>query len=327
MYYSNEIIEKIKQIDLLTYLSHCDPNELVRVSNNNYHTRTHDSLKISNGKWYWFSRNIGGVSALDYLIKVQGYSFTQAVAELVDVVEVGGYSRDIINQSINRPIKKVKDMEKFTLPKANANNDKVINYLIKERCIHPSVVKYYIDEKTIYESANFHSCIFVSKDENGVAKFATQRGTTSHFHGDCKGSDKSYPFSFINKNYKKLFVFEASIDMLSYQSFLQQRNLLWHNANYIALSGVYKMKELKSGENLALPIGLQNVLDRLDIKSIVLCFDNDNVGKGASEMLKQALQDKYEVIIHQPKLKDFNEDLVAWKQKTKENKLKKDMER
>ena len=42
-------------------------------------TAEHDSLKISNGKWYWWSRGIGGVSALDYLIKVRDFSFVEAV--------------------------------------------------------------------------------------------------------------------------------------------------------------------------------------------------------------------------------------------------------
>ena len=41
-------------------------------------------MKISNGKWNWFSRKIGGKTALDYLIKVQGFSFTQAVEALAD---------------------------------------------------------------------------------------------------------------------------------------------------------------------------------------------------------------------------------------------------
>ena len=39
-------------------------------------------LRISNGKWCWFSQGIGGRSALDYLIKVKGIPFTQA-AEII----------------------------------------------------------------------------------------------------------------------------------------------------------------------------------------------------------------------------------------------------
>ena len=66
-----ETIEKARQVDLLTYLKVCEPNELVHISGNHYCTREHDSLKISNGKWYWFSRGFGGYNALDYLVKVK----------------------------------------------------------------------------------------------------------------------------------------------------------------------------------------------------------------------------------------------------------------
>ena len=64
---------------MFTYLQACEPQELVHVSGNVYCTREHDSLRISNGKWCWFSRGIGGYSALDYLIKVKGCSFMEAM--------------------------------------------------------------------------------------------------------------------------------------------------------------------------------------------------------------------------------------------------------
>lgn len=71
-YVAAEAIEAARQIDLLSYLRTHEPNELVHVSGNTYCTREHDSLKISNGKWHWFSRGIGGRNALDYLVKVKG---------------------------------------------------------------------------------------------------------------------------------------------------------------------------------------------------------------------------------------------------------------
>lgn len=58
----------------------------MRVGGNVYCTKEHDSLKISNGKWYWWSRGFGGVSALDYLIKVKDYDFVDAVAILAGKV-------------------------------------------------------------------------------------------------------------------------------------------------------------------------------------------------------------------------------------------------
>lgn len=59
-YIDPKIIEQVKEVDLLTYLRDNEPDELVRLGANTYCTATHDSLKISNGKWYWWSRGFGG---------------------------------------------------------------------------------------------------------------------------------------------------------------------------------------------------------------------------------------------------------------------------
>ena len=80
-YITKESLQAAKQMDLLTYLQLCDPQNLVHLSGDTYCTREHDSLKISNGKWHWFSRHIGGRSALDYLIKVKGFSLPMAVEQ------------------------------------------------------------------------------------------------------------------------------------------------------------------------------------------------------------------------------------------------------
>ena len=80
---TSEQIQEAKKMDLLTYLKNYEPHKLVKVSRNTCCTTDHDSLKISNGKWCWFSKDIGGRSALDYLIKVEGYSFVDAVETIV----------------------------------------------------------------------------------------------------------------------------------------------------------------------------------------------------------------------------------------------------
>ena len=84
MYYKKEEIDKAKKLDLLTYLRNYNPEELVHISKETYCTKTHDSLRINNGMWYWFSQGFGGKSALDYLIKVEGYSFIQAVNKILN---------------------------------------------------------------------------------------------------------------------------------------------------------------------------------------------------------------------------------------------------
>lgn len=77
--FSESDVSRAREMDLLTYLKFYEPNELKRLSRKVYSTRTHDSLKISNGRWMWWSRGIGGRSALDYLIKVKGMKFSDAV--------------------------------------------------------------------------------------------------------------------------------------------------------------------------------------------------------------------------------------------------------
>ncbi|MDC0797602.1 hypothetical protein [Coprococcus comes] len=74
-YIAPEVVTEAKRMDLLTYLRTYEPGQLVRVSGNTYCTREHDSLKISNGKWMWWSRGIGGRTALDYLIKVRSFDY------------------------------------------------------------------------------------------------------------------------------------------------------------------------------------------------------------------------------------------------------------
>ena len=80
---SPEAITEARNMDLLTYMQNYEPSELVHLSGNTYTTRSHESLKISNGKWMWWSRGFGGYSALDYLIKVKGLGFVQAVETIV----------------------------------------------------------------------------------------------------------------------------------------------------------------------------------------------------------------------------------------------------
>ena len=67
----------------MTYLRRFEPQELVHIGGDTYATRTHDSLKISNGKWCWWSRGIGGTTALDYLTTVEGVSFLDAVQRIL----------------------------------------------------------------------------------------------------------------------------------------------------------------------------------------------------------------------------------------------------
>ena len=79
-------VERIRELDALSYFKNYVPDELVRNGrNNSYYLRSHDSLKLSNGMWYQWSTRIGGKSALDYLIKIEGWQFKDACHYLLSL--------------------------------------------------------------------------------------------------------------------------------------------------------------------------------------------------------------------------------------------------
>lgn len=114
------VIEQARQMDLLSYLRAYEPSNLKRVAGNVYCTSEHDSLKISNGKWYWWSRGFGGVSALDYLIKVKEYSFVEAVETLTG---------RIADWKPPPPAPKKDEPKVLLLPPKNKDSDRVTEYL------------------------------------------------------------------------------------------------------------------------------------------------------------------------------------------------------
>ena len=168
-YYDSEAIERARQVDLLTYLQTCEPQELVHVSGNVYCTKTHDSLRISNGKWCWFSRGIGGYSALDYLIKVNGYSFMDAMETII--------GRAAIRPPSFVPAPKEEKPKHLLLPQAAPDNWAMVDYL-KKRGIDPEVIDYCIQTGRLYESRNkgHSNVVFVGFDKDGKARFGCLRG-------------------------------------------------------------------------------------------------------------------------------------------------------
>ncbi len=123
---TKEQIAQAKQVDLLSYLQAYEPHSLKKTAPNEYCLREHDSLKISNGKWHWFSQNIGGKTALDFLIHVRGVDFVEAVKALTDG-RIASYSSF---QSVKKQVQQTIQPEtQFTLPTQNKDNARVIAYL------------------------------------------------------------------------------------------------------------------------------------------------------------------------------------------------------
>ena len=303
-YIAPEVITEAKRMDLLTYLREYEPGELVKFSSNTYTTRTHDSLKISNGKWMWWSRGIGGKSALDYLIKVRGMDFVQAVQTIMG------------NGSVSFPTcKNIKSYEEqpLLLPQKSPTTEVVFDYLFG-RGIDYEIINHCLEQELIIESLPYHNAVFIGKDESGTPKYAALRGTLgSTFKQDASGSDKQYSFRLLAKKpADTVHLFEAAIDLLSYATYLKCEGKDYKSENLLSLSGVYQpKKEMKDSK---IPIALTTFLSaNPQIKTIVLHLDNDKVGRLCTATLKELLQKDYKIVDDPPPVgKDFNDFLLSY---------------
>ncbi len=317
-YFTQEQIAKAKEIDLLTYLQSYNPNELVYDSRNTFHTRTHDSLKINNGMWYWFSRGIGGKTALEYLIQVEEFSFTDAVSHLIN--QKGLEKRYIPKQELTEKEK----IDRLDLPKKSLYNDKVISYL-QSRGISKNIIDECINKGLIYQEYPKNNVVFVGLDNNNIPRYAGIRGTnSSRFMHDAYGSDKAYSFKLksISQN-NVVHLFESAIDLLSYATLKELKNEQWDEENLLSLAGIYKPG--KDISNSKVPETVTTFLrDNSNIDTIIIHFDNDEAGRIAAEAIQLSLSDSYKMVDDPPANgKDFNDFLCNYlgisRQKNYEN--------
>ena len=294
-----EQLVRAREMDLLTYLRCCEPEELISVGGNTYATKSHDSLKISNREWYWWSRGVGGSNALDYLTTVRKLSLPDAVQR---VLSAGGAPL------AEPPRRKERPTKSFSLPPKHADNRRVFSYL-RGRGIDPEIISHCIKRGLLYESAQYHNCVFVGFAGERPA-YAMQRGTLQEkrFVGEVVGSDKQYSFAVpvTPGGSATLCVFESAIDALSYLTLLKQRGKEWRKANTLSLGGVGKKDQ-------QLPPALSRYLKAAPhISRIVLCLDSDAPGRAAAAVLRVLLEG-YEVIDRPPaRGKDYN-DLLRYR--------------
>lgn len=302
---NSEDLAEVKKIDLLTYLSNYEPNELVKKGYNDYVTVTHDSLHIRNGLWTWWSRGIGGKTALDYLIKVCDMSFIDAALLIFRCIT----EKPPIKKNIHYVKSKSHD---FKLPMACSKPKRMFEYLINERYIDKDIVHFYYLNGYIYECQKDYSVVFVGYDEKGKARFGCKRATDDSWKKDIFGSDKHYGFRLINKASEIIHVFESPIDLMSFQTLEKQKSRPWNHENYLSLAGATML-----GNNIhesSLPLALEHFLmNNKQIKKIILHLDNDRAGYDTSEKIKFHLSDRYKIIDSHPvRYKDVNEQLKAF---------------
>lgn len=315
-YISPAQLERARQMDLLTYLQYYDPGELKKISPGVFTTKSHDSLKISNGKWCWWSRHIGGTSALDYLIKVRGMSLPDAALEILrEPPELPPTAFAKAARTRASP----KGPRKLVLPPRNENNDRLVDYLLG-RGLHLELIDYCLKTGRMYESREprlsggreviIHNVVFVGTDTTGQPRYGAVRGMYGRFHGDLGGSDKHYSFSVQpEEKSRRLHLFECPIDLLSHGTMERMAGRNWRADHLLSLAGVYQPPE--QIKDSTLPMAVEQYLkDYPEISEIAMHFDRDATGRQATEIIKYHLSGSYALHDTPPKRgKDVNENL------------------
>lgn len=254
---------------------------------------------ISNNRWHWFSRDIGG-NTLDFLIKYEGKNFNKAI-EILTGKELGACTtktRDIFI-SYDHTVYKCSNSAELVLPTKASDYHRVFAYLNKTRKIDSAIITDMMHQGKLYQSDR-HNCVFVGTDREGNIRFACERGTLSRvsYRRDCPGSDKRFCFHMEGRS-NLLYVFEAPIDAMSHATLFKTQKIDYTEDHRISLGCL---------GDAAL---MQYLQDRSEIKSIIFCLDNDKWGRPASAKLMQGLKEKgYTVSEEPPRGKDYNEDLV-----------------
>ena len=289
---SREQIDAARRMTALEFLQRYRPGELVKAeSRGEFQLRAHDSFKINGttSKFHWKSRDVGGKSALDYLVRVEGMKFVDAVLALCEE------SPQYIPPSFQPEPEK-----EFALPPAAENNRRVFAYLIK-RGISRKVIEACVRAGILYESADYHNAVFVGKDEAGTARYAFLRGTYTKgkpFKAEVSGSDKRFCFRLPPKEKtNKLAVYEAAIETLAHLT-LEGTADKWR----LSLGGIYAPEEGGTvRREMRNPLALDSFLTRHpEIEEIEICTNNDFAGRWAAERLEKAYQGKYRMVMNLP---------------------------
>ncbi len=302
--------EAAHETDMIDFLNKFEGFDFKRIGHE-FHCSQHNSLVVNadHKKWYWNSQKQGGLDAISYLQKIHGMDFRDAMSTLVGEARGEAPPRKFAKAEAV-PVEEAQRV--LILPdKEKGQCKQLYAYLCQTRQLDREIVADMAQQKKIYQDVK-GNCIFVGFDENNEAKFACRRGTYTfaekQFRGDCSGSDKRYAFRMDGEDKTSVFVFEAPIDALSHATLF---NELSENKD------AYKLHTrlcLSGSADVSLEHYLSN---NNSIKNIYFCLDNDETGRHSTEKYMKKYADKgYAVFDCPPISKDYNQDLVDFKQST-----------
>jgi len=167
-------------------------------------------ISISGQKFMNWNTLVGGGGAIDLVIHLKNLKFIDAVLWLSDTFLSHGIEASSKNNPRSKPI--------FKPPhKDETKVQRVMHYLINQRCIPAPLIQYLIASGKLYAD-NRSNAVFLLLGKEKMAVGAELRGTTHvRWQGMAPGSRKDLGCFYVkNSNTKKIVLCESAIDAISY---------------------------------------------------------------------------------------------------------------
>lgn len=170
-----DIIERAKNTDMIALLESEEGFSFKSTyGEREFKCIEHNSLVVNGNRrrWYWNSRQVGGNNAIDYLVKIRGMNFRDAVLHLVGDREQTAYTpiRNAVteNVSVSKPVRFVLP-EQAHFPDGRRNYSNIIAYLNKGRGIDMNIINTLIASGKIYQGVQYNGLHIVGYNDEGMA--------------------------------------------------------------------------------------------------------------------------------------------------------------
>lgn len=170
-----DIIERAKNTDMIALLESEEGFSFKSTyGEREFKCIEHNSLVVNGNRrrWYWNSSQVGGNNAIDYLVKIRGMNFRDAVLHLVGDREQTAYTpiRKAVteNVSVSKPVRFVLP-EQAHFPDGRRNYSNIIAYLNKGRGIDMNIINTLIASGQIYQGVQYNGLHIVGYNDEGMA--------------------------------------------------------------------------------------------------------------------------------------------------------------
>lgn len=291
-YINPSTLEEYRNYDCVNFLESLKNFEINILSYNYTKIKNKDfNFVIKNNYYYDNNNGSNGKGVLNLII----YMFNMNIHDACKYIEKNKHSFSFFSLGNNKNNNYSDEFKKnklnfqnpLEIPKKDDKNiDNIKNYLILKRHINRNIIIDLINKGRLY-SDNYSNCIFTNKINN----FCIIRGTGKKRYVSCRGIPDYITYRFGNSD--DLFLFESSIDILSYKTLNSDKE-----GTFVSTNGSMMINKFLNFEKIN------------KYKNLYICLDNDKQGNLYSDEIRKRFKNEINIIRIKSINKDFNEDLI-----------------